>query len=879
MDLRDATLVGTVFDNTTCPNGDISVNGSCLDNTPGLDELAGVGTDCLTDPPVPRAAGRYFNCDLIRGVNDWFTGQDLRDADFAGALVDIPDLTGADLTGADFRVITATGIDFFTWSNTICPDGTNSDTNGMTCIGHLEGEVHFSVIGDYGDPDLHGPVARKLVTAIDPDFVVTTGDNTYLWPLDAAAFQASVGDIYREFMDRGDFYPAMGNHDATRGIFNFASAVQPYLNYFGLDKTYFDVQRGPVHLFVVDNERLLQDHRLLCTDRDDAEPYCPANTARHVTAANQFSRQQDDWLRTGLAASTAPWKIVVMHHAPYSSGAEHGSQALQQWDFATWGADVVLAGHDHIYERLFPGDGIPYFVVGTSGGDLRCGEAGARVSPFQTPLPLPGVSKALNGCDPADNPGADVQSLGAMDIHATRDQITFRYRNYDGSFVDICRINRDGTPSDKPCDGASPPPDGYTAFNDFAWGSAAPEVEGVHLQPNANLTLLTGASESGASRTGELLDRSTGYDTDVVLTVSGGEFYAGTAAAESGRAPTGSDADAVFGSFVDTLGAITGTGKPSPSGDIVLAFEGLDPDGAYELALYGDRDELGWEHAALVSIEGATRFENTSSTGADDLGAPVYSGPSDPSTRIPADNVDGRVVRFTNVGSGSDGRIDVRVASDGSSPDSVPFANAVMLRTVLAPDTVVLVAGSTTPPPGDVPIVQRLEALGHQVRIVDDDALTQASIAGADLVVVSSSVVPAKIPAWLSTVAAPLVNNEAYANSTFGLGAVGRDLAGQTKVRIVGSGPLAAGLTGRPVITSSSATFAYVLPAPSGDVIATIVNNTNRATVVAFETGAQLTTGPAPARRAGFFLGYDTAGRLNGAGLALFDAVINWAMG
>jgi hypothetical protein len=44
-------------------------------------------------------------------------------------------LTGADLTGADLRG--ATGLESATWVNTICPDGTNSDNNGATCLGHL----------------------------------------------------------------------------------------------------------------------------------------------------------------------------------------------------------------------------------------------------------------------------------------------------------------------------------------------------------------------------------------------------------------------------------------------------------------------------------------------------------------------------------------------------------------------------------------------------------------------------------------------------------------------------------------------------------------------------------------------------------------------
>jgi uncharacterized protein YjbI with pentapeptide repeats len=60
-----------------------------------------------------------------------FIGADLRGAQLDGA-----DLSAADLTGADLH--RATGLTTAIWSNTTCPDGTNSDANGGTCLGHLE---------------------------------------------------------------------------------------------------------------------------------------------------------------------------------------------------------------------------------------------------------------------------------------------------------------------------------------------------------------------------------------------------------------------------------------------------------------------------------------------------------------------------------------------------------------------------------------------------------------------------------------------------------------------------------------------------------------------------------------------------------------------
>ncbi|MEX0641721.1 MAG: metallophosphoesterase, partial [Pirellulales bacterium] len=74
---------------------------------------------------------------------------------------------------------------------------------------------------------------------------------------------------------------------------------------------------------------------------------------------------QQVWLQQSLAASTSPWKIVYFHQPPYSS-ASHGSHPPLQWPFKEWGADIVLTGHDHTYERLSVDD-FPYIVAGLGG--------------------------------------------------------------------------------------------------------------------------------------------------------------------------------------------------------------------------------------------------------------------------------------------------------------------------------------------------------------------------------------------------------------------------------------------------------------------------------------------------------------------------------
>jgi acid phosphatase type 7 len=82
--------------------------------------------------------------------------------------------------------------------------------------------------------------------------------------------------------------------------------------------------------------------------------------------------QQQRWLAAVLARSRTVCNLVAMHHPRFSSGL-HGSDAslADLWRTLARGrADVVLAGHDHHYERFAQQSGVRQFVVGTGGRTL-----------------------------------------------------------------------------------------------------------------------------------------------------------------------------------------------------------------------------------------------------------------------------------------------------------------------------------------------------------------------------------------------------------------------------------------------------------------------------------------------------------------------------
>lgn len=260
--------------------------------------------------------------------------------------------------------------------------------------------VRFAVIGDYGES---GPAERSVADMVHswyPDFVITTGDNNYPTG-EASTIVQNIGDYYCTFIHNPDapanqrcdsglstnrFYPSPGNHDWAS---QKSPPLVPYQDYFTLpgNERYYETRWGSVQLFAVDS--------------DASEP-----------DGIRFDSTQGNWLRTQLAASTAPWKLVYMHHPPYSSGS-HGSQKTLQWDYQKWGASAVLAGHDHTYERIIR-NGFPYFVNGLGGNPYR----------YEFGPPIQGSAARYN------------EDWGAMYVEATSWYIYFAFVNVGGTYYD-----------------------------------------------------------------------------------------------------------------------------------------------------------------------------------------------------------------------------------------------------------------------------------------------------------------------------------------------------------------------------------------------------------------------------------------------------------
>ncbi len=209
--------------------------------------------------------------------------------------------------------------------------------------------------GDIAVCNGDGDEATAALLEANPGIVFTLGDNAYD---DGSAQQLRdcYGPSWGRFKDRTRFV-VTGNHDIR------TDDGAPEAAYFGeaavrAGVTWFSSDVGAWHVIVLD------------ANCDQVEGGCAADSA------------QVRWLTADLAASNARCTLALWHQPRFSSGT-HGNDAAVAplWNaLYAAGADLVLNGHEHDYERfapqdpsgvIDPGRGIVEMVVGTGGQDLR----------------------------------------------------------------------------------------------------------------------------------------------------------------------------------------------------------------------------------------------------------------------------------------------------------------------------------------------------------------------------------------------------------------------------------------------------------------------------------------------------------------------------
>ena len=208
-----------------------------------------------------------------------------------------------------------------------------------------KGSEKFAVIGDAGTGDKEQYAVATTITkahALFPfTFAIMLGDNLYGGerPQDFAnKFELP----YKALLDdKVEFNAALGNHDDLN---------QRYYKPFNMGgERYRTYKKGNIRFFILDS--------------------------------NYLDPDQVKWLEKELAGSASDWKIAYFHHPLYTTAARGPELELRKVLeplFVKYGLDVVFSGHEHIYERIRPQQGIHYFTAGGAAklrvNDTRPGE-------------------------------------------------------------------------------------------------------------------------------------------------------------------------------------------------------------------------------------------------------------------------------------------------------------------------------------------------------------------------------------------------------------------------------------------------------------------------------------------------------------------------
>jgi len=198
--------------------------------------------------------------------------------------------------------------------------------------------VRFAIIGDSGTGDAHQfAVASQMVKAraiLPFTFVLMLGDNIY-GGHSTEDLQKKFDVPYHDLLASGiPFYASLGNHDSENERF--------YAPFSMNGKRYYNFRKGNAEFFALDS--------------------------------NYMDPDQLDWLGRQLSSSSAPWKICYFHHPLYTDARFHGPdldlrQRLEPI-LHKYSVNIVFSGHEHVYERIKPQNGIYFFVLGNS-GELR----------------------------------------------------------------------------------------------------------------------------------------------------------------------------------------------------------------------------------------------------------------------------------------------------------------------------------------------------------------------------------------------------------------------------------------------------------------------------------------------------------------------------
>jgi len=205
-----------------------------------------------------------------------------------------------------------------------------------------ERPIRIVTIGDLGTQTSDQFAVLDAMSNVEYDLVLVAGDLAYEKGT-LSDHENNFFAVYSEVLRSVPFFVISGNHDyaADGAVFREVFSLPENGGSDGVERWYsFDW--GNTHITALDTE--------------------------------QVNDVQAEWLDQDLAATDKEWKIAFLHRPPYSSGSHGSTSSVQNLfvpAFERYGVNLVLAGHDHDYERTQEINGVTYVVTGSAGRGTR----------------------------------------------------------------------------------------------------------------------------------------------------------------------------------------------------------------------------------------------------------------------------------------------------------------------------------------------------------------------------------------------------------------------------------------------------------------------------------------------------------------------------
>jgi hypothetical protein len=212
--------------------------------------------------------------------------------------------------------------------------------------------LKFVAFGDSGSGNAAQRAVAQSISKENPppDLALLTGDVVYPHGADSD-YDAKFFVPFGSLLSRMPFYSAIGNHDyETRD-------GAPYLEVFSLPLN------GPNEL-AAETVYWFEQSGVFFTVHD---------SNLNSSALNEVVAP---WHVAAVRGSKTRFRVAALHHSPYSSASNSTTAAVLRVReffpslFTATGVDLVLGGHDHVYERTRPIDGVVYITTGAGGASL-----------------------------------------------------------------------------------------------------------------------------------------------------------------------------------------------------------------------------------------------------------------------------------------------------------------------------------------------------------------------------------------------------------------------------------------------------------------------------------------------------------------------------